>query len=133
LRVFLDTTVLVSAFVSRGLSADIFRIILKEHELIVGDVVLAELNNILLNKFSMPEASVKNILTYLNRFEIHSYVNEPSPVELRDKDDEKILALAIKSKAAVLVTGDKDLLDVKNESPIEVATPREFLELVKAG
>ncbi len=124
---------LISAFVSRGLSADIFRIIVKEHELVIGDVVLAELKNALLKKFKMPDTSVKNILNYLNHFEVCTYANEPSPLALRDKDDEKILALSIKSKAAVLITGDKDLLDVRANSPIKIITPREFLELVKAG
>lgn len=32
MRVFLDTNVLVSAFATRGLSADVFRLVLAEHE-----------------------------------------------------------------------------------------------------
>jgi len=37
-RVFLDTNVLASAFGTRGLCADVLHIILREHELITGEV-----------------------------------------------------------------------------------------------
>jgi putative PIN family toxin of toxin-antitoxin system len=133
LRIFLDTNVLVSAFISRGISAEIFRIIVKEHNLIIGDVVLSELKRILNDKLKMPSKQVNNILKFLNSFEIIKYSNEPSPFELRDKDDEKILVLAIKSASEVLVTGDKDFLDMRDSLNIKVLNPREFLQLVKSS
>tara|TARA_Y100000590_G_C15710915_1_gene1010249 strand:+ start:1307 stop:1432 length:126 start_codon:yes stop_codon:yes gene_type:complete len=40
MKVFLDTNVLVSAFATRGLCADVMRVILTEHELLIGEVVL---------------------------------------------------------------------------------------------
>jgi putative PIN family toxin of toxin-antitoxin system len=43
--------------------------------------------------------------------------------ELRDPTDIDILAAAIKGKAEVLVSGDKDLLEFEH-SPIRVLTPR---------
>ena len=133
MRVFLDTNVLVSAFISRGISAEIFRIIMKEHNLIVGDVVLSELKRILSNKLKMPSAQVNNILNFLNSFEIINYSDGPCPIELRDKDDEKILVLALQSNSEVLVTGDKDFLDVRDSLNIKVLNPREFLKLVKSN
>jgi uncharacterized protein len=36
LRVYLDTNVLVSAFASRGLCAELFEVVLLEHNLVVG-------------------------------------------------------------------------------------------------
>jgi predicted nucleic acid-binding protein len=47
LRGFLDTNVLVSAFATRGLCADVLRHVLTEHELLTGEVVLAELRRAL--------------------------------------------------------------------------------------
>jgi putative PIN family toxin of toxin-antitoxin system len=131
LKVFLDTNVLVSAFISHGLSAEIFRLIIKENNLIIGNVVLEELQRILIDKFNMPDKQVNTILQFLNAFEICKYSDEKSPIKLRDKDDEKILSLAIKSKSDVLVTGDKDLLDVRENVSIKILTPREFFEFVK--
>jgi predicted nucleic acid-binding protein len=41
-RVFLDTNVLVSAFASRGLCADLLELVLLEHDLVSGQTVLRE-------------------------------------------------------------------------------------------
>jgi uncharacterized protein len=131
LRVFLDTNVLVSAFITHGLSAEIFRIIIKEHELIIGNVVLEELQRILIEKFNMPDIQVDAILQFLNSFELVKYSDEKTPIEVRDKDDEKVLALALKSKSDVLVTGDKDLLDVREKESLKTLTPRDFFELAR--
>ncbi len=133
MRVFLDTNVLVSAFISRGLSAEIFRIIIKEHDLILADVVLTELKRILLKKIKMPLDKVNNILSYLRAFENFNYSNEVSSFTLRDKDDEKVLVVALKSNSDVLVTGDKDFLDARENLPIKVLNPKEFLELIKSN
>ena len=55
MRVFLDTNVLASAFGTRGLCADVLQIILGEHDLVTGEVVIEELRRVLLKKFGMPE------------------------------------------------------------------------------
>lgn len=133
MKVFLDTNVLVSAFISRGLSAEIFRLIIKEHDLVIGDIILEEFQRILLKKFSMPRSQVRDILNYLDTFEKCKYSGEESPLELIDKDDEKVLALAIKSNSDVLVTGDKDLLDIRENVNQKILNPREFLQLIKSS
>jgi hypothetical protein len=48
--VFLDTNVLVSAFASRGLCADLFELVLLEHDLVLGRNVLRELSKALRGK-----------------------------------------------------------------------------------
>ena len=53
-RVALDTNVLVSAVATRGLCADLFNLVLAEHELIVGETVLTELKRILREKIRVP-------------------------------------------------------------------------------
>jgi putative PIN family toxin of toxin-antitoxin system len=131
LRIFLDTNVLISAFISRGLCADLLRIIIAEHHLIVGDLVLSEMKIVLLEKFSMPEKQIQNIISFLESFEKCVYTGEKPSISLRDKDDEKILAIALKSNVDVFVTGDKDILDARKEIPISVLDPKEFLHLIK--
>ena len=42
MRVFLDTNVLVSAFASRGLCAEVLELVLLDHDLILGRNVLRE-------------------------------------------------------------------------------------------
>lgn len=45
-----------------------------------------------------------------------------------DPDDDKFLAVAIASRARVVVSGDKHLLGMSGWMGIEVCTPRQFVE-----
>ena len=44
MKVCLDTNVLVAAFATRGLCADVLRTVLVDHELVMGEVLLEELD-----------------------------------------------------------------------------------------
>ncbi|MBY0377806.1 MAG: putative toxin-antitoxin system toxin component, PIN family [Gammaproteobacteria bacterium] len=50
----------------------------------------------------------------------------PLPVS-RDPDDDKFIACAVSANAKVIVSGDKDLLDVGSYSDIDILSPRQFL------
>ena len=54
MRIFLDTNVLVSAVATRGMCTDILTLVLAEHQLVLGELVLSELNRILVKKFRVP-------------------------------------------------------------------------------
>ena len=53
-------------------------------------------------------------------------------VELQDKDDLPILGAAIAAGAEVLVTGDKELLDLGHIEDLEILSPRQFWEKLRA-
>ena len=53
MRVFLDTNVVVSAVGTRGLCADVFQAVLAEHDLVVGQTVLAELHRVFPEKMRL--------------------------------------------------------------------------------
>lgn len=129
MRVFLDTNVLVSAFATRGLSADVFRLVLSEHTLITGDVVLRELARVLRNRIRLPRARVDDIVAFLREHEVVPKPEAPSEVAIRDEDDRWVLASAVAGAADVLVTGDRDLLDVAMKAPVKIVDPRGFWEL----
>ena len=47
----------------------------------------------------------------------------------RDIEDNMILECCLAAKARVLITGDKDLIDIKNlPFDLEILTPQEFIE-----
>ena len=87
MKVFLDTNVLVSAFATRGLCADVMRVILTEHELLIGEVVLTELQRILSKKFQMPEKAVVNTLNFLKQQPIIPKPEKVTDAGIDDKDD----------------------------------------------
>lgn len=132
MKVFLDTNVLVSGFATRGLCADVIRLILAEHELIIGDVVLREVERVLKQKIGLPTEQIQEILAFLETQTVQPKPKLPSPLQVRDEDDQWILASAFAAKAEVLVTGDKDLLDVADKvGGLTITDPRGFWNLVR--
>jgi len=132
-KVFLDTNVLVSAFATRGLSADLVRYVLAEHELLVGEIVLEELARILEHKIRLPHDVTMGILGLLREQTVIPMPSEPSPLGIRDPDDRWILASATTGGAEVLVTGDRDLLECAAQAPLPILTPRQFWEHIRAA
>lgn len=129
MRIFLDTNVLVSAFTTRGICADVVTVALAEHELVVGNTVLTELGRVLRRKMKMPRTAIEETEDFIRReATIVSAKPDPTLPEVRDPGDLKVLAEAIAGGADVLVSGDRDLLDVASELPLEVLSPRGFWE-----
>lgn len=133
MRVFFDTNVLVSAFTARGLCADLFRLVLSEHELVTGEVNLIELRRVLGEHFHASGAQLVNVEGQLRDQVIVPRPITPSTLPIRDPDDSWVLASAIAGEADLLVTGDKDLLTVRLKAPLEILTPREAWERLRAS
>lgn len=132
MKVFLDTNVLVSGFATRGLCADVIRLVLAEHELITADVVLNELKRVLKHKIQLPGEQIQEILTFLESQTVQPKPTAPSSIPVRDEEDQWVLASALAAKADVFVTGDKDLLDAAKEvSGLTITDPRGFWNLAK--
>lgn len=131
MRVFLDTNVIVSAFATRGLSADVMRVVLAEHELIVGEVVLVELDRVLETKLRLSAAVRAQIDSLLRGYEVQSQSSSPPEVPLRDPDDALVLAAALEAGADVLVSGDRHLLEVADQlTGLVITDPRGFWRLL---
>jgi putative PIN family toxin of toxin-antitoxin system len=131
MKVFTDTNVLVSAFTARGLCAELFEIILADHTLMTGDFVLNELHRVLIEKLNVPEDKVNDTLQLLRKYYVEPVPDKPSEVKVRDTDDRWVLASAIRAEADILVTGDKDLLDIsENILPLRIISPRGFWDLL---
>ena len=86
MRVFLDTNVLVSAFVSRGLCTEIFELVLLAHDLIVGRNVLRELEKALRVKVRLSAARSTEIIDFVSS-EAVQVVDEAEPVVRREREE----------------------------------------------
>jgi putative PIN family toxin of toxin-antitoxin system len=131
-KVFLDTNVLVSAYATRGLYADVLRLVLTEHELITAEVVLDELERILTTKIRLPGAVVAEILASLREYPVQPRPSSIVDFPIRDPDDAWVLASALAAGADVLVSGDPHLLDAADEvTGIRITNPRGFWSMLR--
>jgi putative PIN family toxin of toxin-antitoxin system len=131
-RVCLDTNVIVAAFAARGLCADVLRVCLTEHDLVIGEVHLSELRRVLKRKLRLDSRQVDSVLSVFQEMPILKKPLDVKNLVARDPDDDWIIATALAGEAEVLVTGDEDLLTL-NGPPIPIMPPRAFWELLRSS
>ena len=133
MKIVLDSNIIIAAFSSRGLCASVFELCLDRYTIMISDFILSEVSRILQNRFKMPPKNVKTIANYLKEYcVLTSYDKLPKRI-CRDPFDDEILALAITNGVDYIITGDKDLLDLKAYQSIKIISPRQFWTIVKAG
>lgn len=133
MRVALDTNVLASAIGTRGLCADVLRVILLEHELVIGERVFDELRKNLARKFRLPATVIAENEALLRRQAIVSA--EPTSVTVTgiEASDARVLAEALSGRAEVFVTGDNELQGLGDRAPLPILSPRQFWHLLRRG
>jgi predicted nucleic acid-binding protein len=133
LRVFLDTNVLVAAFATRGLCADVFRFAAAKHHLLIGEPVLVEVGRILTSKLGMPREDRNDVLAILRRFPLAAAATKAVPLGINDPADEWIAACALGAAAEIFVTGDKALLALRKLENMAIISPRQFWTQAQPG
>ena len=132
MKVFVDTNVLVSAVATRGLCADVLREVFSSHELVVSQQVLDELGRTLRLKFRVESEIVEEYIRFLETNATIARPGSLSGVELDDRDDLAILGAAAASGARVLVTGDRELLELARVRSLRILSPRGFWESLRS-
>jgi putative PIN family toxin of toxin-antitoxin system len=69
-------------------------------------------------------------MAFLEQLRLRVRIVEPMPLSSpvsRDADDDGVLATAVAAGAAMIVTGDEDLLVIGRHNDIDIISPREFL------
>lgn len=128
MRVVLDSKIFISAFVIPGSQADkaIVRIIEGTDSLVLSKSIIAEVLTVLSRKFSRDREAISRIAIYLS--DLGEIVSPSKKLKiLKDDPDNRILECAITAKADVVVTGDKEMLDLKEFQGIKIISLREYL------
>ena len=133
MKIFFYTNVPISAFTTRGHSADLFRLVVAEHEILTGEVNLTELHRVLRQRFKVPPTEIGRVRDQLRGHTIVARPAAPSDLPLRDPDDAWVLASALTGGAELLVTGDKDLLSAAEQAPLPIVDPRGCWDRLRPG
>ena len=126
MKILLDTNVLIAAFVTRGGCSELFERCIRQHQPVSSPFILAEFQDKLRVKFKYTENMI-TASSELLRSAVDIVSPEPLPETIcRDRDDDNILAAALAGKVDCIVTGDKDLLVLREYQGIAILSPAEF-------
>jgi len=126
-----DTNIIISSIFWRGKPYEVIRRgIIGDYQLVTSLEILDEVVDKLRNKFQFPEEKIEDLINIL--FTYSHIVETTSKFDVvRDKKDNKIIECAFDSKASYIVTGDPDLLILKEFRGIKIVKARKFLEEIK--
>ena len=102
--------------------------ITSDHELVLSSFVIDELNAVAERKFPSKKSAIDHFLSQLSYEMVYTpQIMKAGLFEIRDINDYPVLYTAIFEDVDILITGDKDFLDVAIDKP-EIITPAEFIE-----
>ena len=108
----------MAGLVAEGVCRDIVKRRLPACELLTSRVLLDELSDKMREKFGLDPKD----LPLLQIYQDAATILKPNP------DDDELLAIALAGKAEIILTGDKDLLTLKQFQGIKILSPRQFVE-----
>ena len=132
MTVVLDTNVLVAALVAEGLCREVVHRAIRLRIIATSQPLLEELENTLRRKFRITPAAA----AFVDGLRQHARLVQPVPFATpvsRDLDDDVVLATAVAADAALIVTGNDDLLVFGAHAGIDIVSPRRFLEILDSG
>ena len=123
-----DTNVLIAAIITEGVCAKLLhRARSREFSLVSCPFIMTELKCILSKKFRLSHDETASAMEPVSEAIDHVMKHNVKITDVcRDADDDNVLACALAAKAGYLVTGDADLLVLKNFRCVKIITPRDF-------
>ncbi len=132
MRVVLDTNVLISALLFKGELSRMVRLWQKGKIVpIISKETFDELRTVLeYPKFSLSRAEIKSLIEHeiLPFFEVANVSKHVKGV-CRDPGDDKFISCAISANAECIVTGDKDLSDLKQSQSVRIIHASNFIKM----
>ncbi len=96
------------------------------HELVTSEFILRELDRKLVEKFRFPKREADQVATFLRREGV-VVVPTDLPVDVcRDPLDIPVLGTAISGECTLLISVDRDLLDMRLINDIPIIRPGEY-------
>ncbi|MEK6909872.1 MAG: putative toxin-antitoxin system toxin component, PIN family [Candidatus Aenigmatarchaeota archaeon] len=133
MRILLDTNNLVSAAIAKGKSRNLLlKALANEFELISSTELLNELEDVISrSKFKLSSFEEYKFFNTLRKTVKLVKVKADFKIVKEDPDDDNVLNTAYDGKADFIVTGDLDLLRLKEFEGIKIVTESELLKILE--
>ncbi len=136
-KVVLDTNIWIAIFIKRVLSKEFSELLRKERIIVyTTEEILKEISRVLM----YPKISEVLELSGVTQKDILQRIIENSTlvrprvrlkVITEDPEDNRILDCALQANVHFIVSGDKHLLKLRRFRNTRIATPREFLDVLR--
>ena len=132
-RVVVDTNVVISALTAGGTPQKIIQAWITGEFLAVMSTELRQEITTVFNrsKFIKPDKKRRALLGTLFNQALMVLPQPISELVFPDENDHFLLELAVTAQAAIIVTGDKALLNIKKIKGIEILSPQLFCRKLK--
>ena len=132
MKIVIDSNIFVSSFFWGGHPREVFeRVINGLDELFITDEIKKEIFSVMSSsKFAVKISEIEDYIKIIEKYSINIELKDIPKSISRDKDDDKILQCALDGNADFIITGDNDLLVLKEYKTIKITKPKNYLELV---
>ena len=128
MKLVFDTNIFISAFVIPHSKAEkaILRILEGTDSLIISKEIINEVLSVLSAKFHRDSEAISHTALYLS--DLAQIVKPVKRIHiLEDDPDNRVLECALHGKADAIVTGDKEVLKLKEFEGIRIMSLKEYL------
>ncbi|AAM25214.1 putative PIN family toxin of toxin-antitoxin system [Caldanaerobacter subterraneus subsp. tengcongensis MB4] len=132
IRAVIDTNVFVSILFGSPIMKELLEYCaMYKFTWVISEDIYSEYKRVIeYKKFNFRKEIKQKLLYFIE--ELAEFVHVSSNVTVsRDKDDNKFINCAIDGNCNFIVSGDKDLLEIKEYGGIRIVTVKEFLEIIK--
>lgn len=131
MNIVLDSNIYIAAFASHGLCHALMELCIDTHALFVSNEILSEVQKGLEKKIKLPPRLITEIIFFLKQSTTPMIPEKLKKSLCRDPNDDHVLGLCLAAKAKYIVTGDNDLLDLRNFDGVSILKPRQFWEVLR--
>ena len=132
MKVVLDSNIFVSSFFWAGNPRKVFdRVTNGFDELYITDEILNEIASVMLcKKFEVNEDAIEEYIKIIDSYSTKLSSKNILDGVSRDKDDNKVLQCGVDGNVGFIITGDNDLLVIKEYKKIRIMKPKDYLDLL---
>jgi putative PIN family toxin of toxin-antitoxin system len=129
----IDSGVWISALKFRGTPLLAIEQALTHHDVAICAPIQDEIRATLHGKFGWTHENINEMFDLYFQSILFVQIKNNLHGICRDPKDDMILECASLANASMIISGDKDLLVLKQYNEIQILTPREFIKLIESS